>query len=208
MTASTSRNAPASLTAPTTATTSATAAPLSASLPAWDIDGPHSSVEFAVRHLMVATVTGRFRTLAGTFWLDSQRPELARVEAAIEAASIDTNEPNRDGHLRSPDFFDAAGHPQLTFRSTRVERLGEAEGRIHGDLTIRGVTRPVVLDVTHDGAIVDPDGKERHAFTAETTIHRKDFGLTWNMALETGGVLVGDKVRVTLRIQGVRRQDA
>lgn len=183
-------------------------APQAAQVPAWDIDPAHSSAEFAVKHLMIATVTGRFKGLAGTLHLDPEAPGRASVEATVDVASVDTAAPQRDDHLRSADFFDAANHPRMTFRSTRVELTGPDQAAIAGDLTIRGTTQPVVLNATFDGSATDPWGNARLAFTGETTLNRRDFGLTWNQALETGGVLVGDKVRVTLRIAAVRRKDA
>ncbi len=172
----------------------------------WEFDPAHSFAEFAVRHLMVSTVTGRFKALRGSIALDKASIQDSRVEAEIEAASIDTGTADRDNHLRSPDFFDVAKHPKLTFRSSRVEDLGEDSLRVHGDLTVIGVTRPVTLDVSYLGEILDPWGNRRRGFTAETTLHRKDFGMTWNQVLDSGGVLVGDRVRVTLNIEAVEKR--
>lgn len=170
----------------------------------WDVDPAHSIAEFRVKHLMIATVTGTMRVAGGTIRYDPARPEDAVVEATLEAASIDTRATDRDAHLRSPDFIDAEGHPTLAFRGTRVEPAGDGF-RVEGDLTIRGVTRPVTLEVEHEGEARDPWGKTRAALTATTTLDRSEWGLTWNQALEAGGVLVGDKVKVTLRVQAVRR---
>jgi len=167
------------------------------------IEPSHSSAEFSVKHLMVTTVNGRFRTLSGTIVVDAANPVASRVEAEIDVASIDTGVADRDAHLRSADFFDAEKYPTITFKSTRVEPEGEDEARVVGDLTIRGVTREVVLQVTREGVAKDPWGKTRMGFTGETAISRKDFGLNWNVALETGGVLVSDKVKITLNISAV-----
>ncbi len=174
----------------------------------WEFDPAHSSAEFAVRHLMVSTVTGRFKALRGSIALDEASIQDSRVEAEIEAASIDTGTADRDNHLRSPDFFDVVKHPRLNFRSSRVEDLGEDSLRVHGDLTVIGVTRPVTLDVSYHGEIRDPWGNRRRGFTAETTLHRKDFGMTWNQVLDSGGVFVGDRVKVTLNIEAVEKRKA
>ncbi len=170
---------------------------------AWAFDPAHSFVEFSVRHLMISTVTGRFRSLKGSVVLDEASLEDSRVEADIEAASIDTGVADRDNHLRSADFFDVANHPRITFRSMAIEDLGGDSGRMHGEVTIRGVTRPVALEVSYLGEIRDPWGNRRRGFTAQATLYRKDFGMTWNQVLDSGGVLVGDKVKVTLNIEAV-----
>ncbi len=170
----------------------------------WTIDANHSMAGFAVRHMMISTVRGRFAGVSGTFEFDEARPEAARVEATIPAATIDTGVPARDEHLRSPDFFEASRFPNLTFRSTGVESLGAARYRVRGDLTIRDVTRPVILEAKVSGSVSLPDGTTLIGFTAETSIDRRDFGLTWNQALETGGVLVGHEVAITLEIEASR----
>src|SRR3990172_6019873 len=149
----------------------------------WEFDPAHSSVELSVRHLMISTVTGRFKSLRGSVTRDEAAIENSRVEAEIDAASIDTGVADRDNHLRSADFFDVANHPKLVFRSTKIEDLGGDSGRMHGELTIRGVTRPVILDVSYLGEIRDPWGNRRRGFSAETTLYRKDFGMTWNQVL-------------------------
>jgi polyisoprenoid-binding protein YceI len=164
------------------------------------IDRSHSQVAFQVRHLL-SKVTGRFADFAGTIQFDEADPQSSRVEVAIQASSIDTAEVDRDTHLRSADFFEVETYPTLTFTSTSVKpRRGDAYDVI-GDLTIHGVTRHVTLPVSYLGRARDPWGNEKVGFEAELTINRKDFGLHWNAALETGGFLVGDDVKVMLSIQ-------
>ena len=173
----------------------------------WQLDPTHSSVEFAVKHMMMTTVRGRFKEIAATLRGDRDRPEQAAVEATIQVASIDTGVGDRDGHLRSPDFFDAEGHPQITFRSARVENAPKQEGdrfKVTGQLTIRGTTMDVVLDCEYLGRGADPWGKTRAGFSFRTEIDRQDWGLKWNQAIETGGVLVANKVRVEGEVQFVR----
>ncbi len=170
----------------------------------WTIDASHTLVEFAVKHMMIATVKGRFGEVSGKIVLDEASLENSSVEVEIDAASIDTRNADRDAHLRSADFFDVETHPKLTFRSRRVELEGEGRFRVIGDLTIRGTTREVVLEVEDQGRGKDPWGGERAAFSARTEIDRTDFGLTWNAALETGGVLVSDRVRISLEVEAVR----
>ena len=172
---------------------------------AWQIDPSHTLVEFAVKHMMFSTVKGRFGGVQGTIVVDEADPARSSVEAEIDAATIDTREPDRDAHLRSGDFFDAEHFPVISFRSTRVEARGRDRLLVVGDLTIRGATREVVLETVVNGQGVNPDGQEVVGLTAETTLSRRDFGLTWNVALEAGGVLVGDSVKVTLEIQTVRQ---
>lgn len=170
----------------------------------WTLDPTHSMVELQAKHMMFTTVRGRFTAVSGTLSLDEADITRARVEAAIEAASIATGEENRDTHLRSADFLDVENYPAITFTSTRVEQVGTDRLRVAGDLTIRGVTRDVVLDTTYNGRGVNPWGKEVIGYTAETTINRRDFGLVWNVALEAGGVLVSDAVKISLEIQAVK----
>jgi len=172
----------------------------------WDIDPAHSSAEFAVRHMMISSVTGRFNSLRGSIEYDPAAPTLGRAEAEIDARTIDTGVEDRDTHLRSPDFFDVANHPTISFRGTAVETGDGDEGRLAGELTIRGVTRAVALDVEKEGEGVDPWGNARVAFLAKATLNRKDFGVSWNQVLDNGGVLVGDKVKVTLRIEAIARK--
>jgi polyisoprenoid-binding protein YceI len=171
----------------------------------WQIDPAHSTVEFAVKHMMVTTVKGQFTGISGTITLDEADLARSSVAVEIDAASVTTRDPQRDGHLRSADFFDVANHPKITFTSTRVEALGPDRLRVTGDLTIRGVTRPVVLDVTYHGRGVTPFGTTIVAFSAETTISRADFGLTWNVALEAGGVLVSDAVKISIEVEAIRQ---
>src|SRR5262249_6301428 len=146
---------------------------------AWQLDTVHSQVEFAVKHMMVATVRGRFKKFSGTVALDEQQPEQSHVEVTLDAASVDTGEDRRDGHLRSPDFFDVESYPTLTFKSTRVEHLGGDHYRVTGDLTIRDVTREVPLDVALEGEHRDMQGQRRAGFAITGSINRKDFGLNW-----------------------------
>ena len=171
----------------------------------WAIDPVHSSVEFAVRHLMITTVKGRFADVQGTVVLDDASPSGSSAEITIQASSIDTREPQRDAHLRSADFFDAENFPTLTFRSRSVRDWQDEGFTLVGDLTIHGVTREVALDVTSEGRTKDPWGGERAGFTATTKIKRSDFGLTWNMALETGGVVVGDDIKIALDVELVKQ---
>jgi polyisoprenoid-binding protein YceI len=153
---------------------------------------------------MITNVRGRFAQIAGEIQIDDQNIERSTVSVDIDVASIDTREPRRDDHLRSADFFDAATWPTLTFRSDRVQRVDDERLRVSGQLTIRDVTRPVVLDARIEGRSRDPWGGERIAFSATTLIDRRDYGLTWNQALETGGVLVGNDVRISLEVQALR----
>ena len=172
----------------------------------YSIDKAHSEVAFQVRHLLTK-VRGRFADFEATLTYDEERPERSTVSAVIQAASIITNETDRDTHLRSADFFDVEKHPTLRFASTQVRRQGDGFA-VEGDLTIRGVTRPVTLAVSYLGKAKDPWGNERVGFEAETTINRKDYGLNWNAVLETGGFLVGDEVRILLSVQAVPQQAA
>lgn len=170
----------------------------------WNIDASHSIAEFAVRHMMVSTVKGRFGRLEGAIEGDEARPAASSVRATIDVASIDTHDEQRDAHLRSDDFFNAEKYPHITFVSKRVERVDEERYRIVGDLTIRDVTKEVVLDAEFEGQVRDPYGNQRAGFSATTQINRRDFGVSFNAALETGGVIVGDKVKITLHIEAVR----
>jgi polyisoprenoid-binding protein YceI len=168
----------------------------------YTIDPAHTSVEFVGRHLMITKVRGRFPDVTGTITIDDE-PERSHVEVDIDVASLDTGHPDRDTHLRSADFFDADNHPTMRFTSTKVAAAGADTWKVTGDLTVRDVTHPVTLDVAFDGAGVSPVGDQRISFSASAEIDREDWGLTWNMALETGGVLVGKKVRVELNVQAV-----
>ncbi|HVY46510.1 MAG TPA: YceI family protein [Minicystis sp.] len=169
----------------------------------WKIDTSHSSVAFTVRHMMIAKVRGQFAKWQGTITLDDDVAN-SSAEATMEVASLDTHEAQRDGHLKSADFFDAEKHPTLTFKSTRVEPTGKDHYRLTGDLTIRGTTKPVTLEVESLGGGKDPWGNQRVAFAAKGSIDRRDFGLTWNQALEAGGVLVSEKVDLDVEVQAVK----
>ena len=168
----------------------------------YSIDKKHSDVTFLVRHLLTR-VRGRFADFDGTIDFDEERPQQSSVSFTIQANSIDTNEKDRDAHLRSADFFEVEKYPTLTFRSTEIKTDGENEYDLVGDLTIHGVTRRVSFDAAFLGKAKDPWGNDRIAFEAETTVNRKDFGLHWNAALETGGFLVGDDVKISLSLQAV-----
>src|SRR5215471_2105404 len=171
----------------------------------WNIDAVHSSAEFKVRHMMITNVKGQFTALEGVLTLDEDDVTKSRIEATIDAASINTRDAQRDAHLKSADFFDVEKFPELKFTSTRVTRTGEAELAVEGNLTIHGVTRKVVFAVEGPSlAGKDPWGNTRIGLSAATKINRKDFGLTWNAALETGGFLVGDDVTITLDVQAVK----
>lgn len=174
----------------------------------WNIDPQHSEVGFEVKHMMFATVRGRFEEIEGTVELGSEDAiEQSRAEVVIQAGSINTSQAQRDEHLRSADFFDVESFPTLSFRSTSVSRDVTGELIIEGELAMRGVTREVELKATETGRGTDPWGGERIGFSAGTTIDRRDFGLTWNQALETGGVLVGTEVKISLEIQAVLAAD-
>jgi polyisoprenoid-binding protein YceI len=169
------------------------------------IDPAHTTVGFAVRHLMIAKVRGRCTSVSGTIAIPpgSDLPE--SVDVTIDAGTIDTREPQRDDHLRSADFLDVATHPSITFRSTEISGTPQAF-TIRGDLTIRGTTRPVALEAAFEGRANDPWGNLRAGYEAHTTISRKDFGLTWNQVLESGGVAVGDEVRIELNVEAVAQK--
>jgi polyisoprenoid-binding protein YceI len=179
-----------------TSTASATA------LRTFIIDKAHSEVAFQVRHL-ITKVRGRFTDFDGTIAFDESRPADASVTLTIKAASIDTSEKDRDTHLRSADFFSADEYPTITFVSRRVQPTGARTFDVTGDLTIRGVAREITMPVEYLGTAADPWGKQRAGFEAETTLNRKDSGLTWNAALETGGFLVGDEVKISFSIQAI-----
>lgn len=169
----------------------------------WEIDPAHSSVEFVARHLMLAKVRGRFAGFSGTLNV-ADVPEESWVDVTIDAATIDTREPQRDQHLRSPDFLDAERYPTLRYEGGGLEQNGGSRFKLFGSLTIRAVTRPLILDVEFQGVTEDPWGGTRAVFSASAEIDREDFGLTWNQALETGGVLVGKRVRIEIEIEAVR----
>ena len=168
---------------------------------AWNIDNAHSMVEFSVRHMMISTVRGRFTAFSGTVSADPDNQLKSSVLGSVQAASIDTHDGNRDAHLRSADFFDAEKYPTLDFFSKRIEKTDDETYRVTGDLTIRDTTREVAFEVTDNGKGKDPWGNTRWGLEATTAINRKDFGLTWNVGLETGGWLVGDQVKIHAEIE-------
>ena len=174
----------------------------------WLIDGSHTRANFSVRHMMISTVHGHFDKVEGAVDFNEHDPARSTVDVKIAAASIDTRDEKRDGHLKSPDFFDAEKYPYLVFKSTKAEKTGEATGRLYGNLTIRDVTKPVVLDVEYNGQAKSPWGTLSAGFTATAKINRKDWGLNWNVALETGGVLVGDAVTINLEVEVVKQAEA
>jgi len=173
----------------------------------WQIDPAHSSIEFAVKHMMFTTVKGRFKELEGTIEVDEQNPDRSVVDVQIAASSIDTGSPDRDAHLRSADFLDVENHPFVTFHSRRFEGAMKNEGdpfRVIGDLTIRGKKIEVALDAVYQGTGKDPWGGTRAGSQATTKIDRRDWGLQWNQALETGGVLVANDVKIEIEVQAVK----
>lgn len=169
----------------------------------WQIDPAHTVVGFTVRHMVIAKVHGRFTRFEGSVVLKQNELTPVSAEVKIEAASIDTGVGDRDGHLRSEDFFDAEKHPHLTFRSKSVQSLDKTRFKVVGDLTIRGNTREVTLEAEFLGRAKDPFGDDRVAFTAKTSIDRKDFGLVWNKLTETGSLLVGERIDINLEVQAV-----
>ena len=178
--------------------TTATPATGTAAQTTWSIDPAHSHVGFGIRHLMISTVRGQFTDVKGTVAVDERDPTSAKIDITIATQSVTTGDEKRDGHLRSPDFFDVERFPAITFRSKRVEGRSGNSFRVLGDLTIRDVTREVVVDVELLGRAQDPGGDDRAAVEARTQINRGDYGLTWNAALEAGGVLVGDEVKISI----------
>ncbi len=171
----------------------------------WNIDPVHSAAQFKVKHMMISNVKGEFTSVKGSLDFDEQNIENSRVQAEIDASTINTREPQRDAHLKSADFFDVEKYPTLSFRSTQVSRKDDGELAVAGELTVHGVTRPVTFSVEGPSEPTkDPWGNTRIGLSATTKINRKDFGLTWNAALETGGILVGEEVTITLDVQFVK----
>ena len=170
------------------------------------IDASHSRIGFVARHAMVTKVRGSFNEFEGSGYFDADHPENSRLELVIKAASIDTRNADRDGHLRSNDFFAMDEYPEITFRSTSVEQTDDAEYRVTGDLTIKGVTKPVTIDFDYTGAAVDPFGNQRIGLEGTTTINRKEWGVNWNAPLEAGGVLVSEKVTLEFEVSAVRTE--
>jgi polyisoprenoid-binding protein YceI len=187
-----------------TTTPATTSAP---TLTTWKIDPAHSHAEFAIRHLMISTVKGRFGAVNGTVVTDESDLTRSKVEVSIDVNTIDTHEPQRDAHLKSPDFFHAEKHPTIDFRSTRISDVASdnSEFKLIGDLTIHGVTREISLHVASEGRGKDPWGGERAGFSAQTKIKRSEFGLTWNQVLEAGGFVVGDDVKITVDVELVKQ---
>lgn len=172
----------------------------------WTVDPMHAEVGFAVKHLMISTVRGRFGAVEGTVVVNEADPSQSRIDVTIDVTSIDTRQEMRDNHLRSADFFDAENHPKMTFVSKKFIGDLTDEFKVVGDLTIRGNTREVTLDVTPTGRGNDPWGNERAGFEAKAKISRKDFGLEWNQALETGGVVVGDEVKISIDVELIKQK--
>lgn len=167
----------------------------------WQIDSTHTGVEFAVKHLMISTVKGHFSDVSGTLKGDITEPESFELNVAIGTASVDTRQAQRDGHLRSADFFDAETFPAIEFKGKRIDGDVASEFKLYGDLTIRDVTRELVLDVTNEGSVRDPWGGERIGFSAKAKLDRKDFGLTYNQALEAGGWVIGDEIKISVDVE-------
>jgi polyisoprenoid-binding protein YceI len=172
----------------------------------WQLDPAHSNVEFSVRHLMISNVKGQFEKVSGTVTSDGDKPSSVQIQAQIDANSINTRVEKRDQHLKSPEFFDVAKYPTIAFKSTKIEAAGPGKWKLYGDLTLHGVTKPVVLDVEGPTTpMKDPFGNTRVGASATTKIDRKDFGLTWNKALEAGGVVVGDEVTVMIDVEATKK---
>ena len=174
----------------------------------WAIDPAHTNVEFAVKHLMISNVKGRFAEVTGTLEGDATDPSTFDLDVNVDVASIDTRQAQRDAHLRSPDFFNADQWPSMRFTGKRVENQNGDQFELVGDLTIRDVTREITLDVTSEGSVTDPWGNSRIGFSARGKIDRRDFGLTWNQALEAGGFVVGDQVKISVDVEFTAVADA
>jgi polyisoprenoid-binding protein YceI len=182
------------------------ALPVLANADTWQIDPPHTNVEFSVQHMMISNVKGQFQKTSGTITVNGNDPTSAKIDATIDASSIDTRVDKRDMHLKSPEFLDVAKYPTITFKSTKVEADGPGKWKVTGDLTLHGVTKPVVLEVESSGTpIHDPMGDTRAGASATTKIKRGDFGLTWNKVLESGGVMVGDEVAISIDVEAIKK---
>ncbi|HWJ40034.1 MAG TPA: YceI family protein [Candidatus Limnocylindrales bacterium] len=182
------------------------ALPVLAHADTWQIDPAHTNVEFSVRHMMISNVKGQFQKTSGTVDVNGKDPTSAKIDATIDATSINTRVDKRDAHLKSPAFLDVDKFPTITFKSTKVEADGTGKWKVTGDLTLHGVTKPVVLDVESTGTpVTDPMGNTRTGASATTKISRKDFGLTWNQPLETGGVMVGDEVAISVDVEAIKK---
>lgn len=169
----------------------------------WKFDAAHTSASFSAKHLMVTTVRGHFAAPTGTLEFDPENPAASKVEATIDATTLVTGVTDRDNHLKSADFLEVDKYPTITFKSTKVELTGDSEGKVTGDLTIHGVTRPVTLNVEYLGMVNSPFGDKRVGFTATAKINREDWGLTWNVAIEAGGVLVGKDIKLELDLEAI-----
>lgn len=174
----------------------------------WQIDASHTEIGFNVRHMMISKVRGQFEAFSGSVDFDPDNLEATSAELTIQTASINTRNDDRDNHLKSPDFFDAATYPTITFKSTRVEKLNDNKGRLIGDLTIKDVTKVVELDVEYFGTAQSPWGTTSAGFAISGKLNRKEFGLTWNQALETGGVLVGEDVNLAIEVELAKQAEA
>ncbi|MGW2349578.1 YceI family protein [Actinacidiphila glaucinigra] len=188
----------------TAAVTTAPSADLAHLTGEYTIDPTHSEVGFSVRHAMVTTVRGQFAEYEGKLHLDGSKPANSSAEVTIKVVSIDTNQTQRDEHLRTGDFFDAATYPEIRFRSSSAEQVDDETYRMHGDLTIKDTTKPVSIDFTYNGSATDPYGNLRVGFEGSTTVNRSDWGLTYNAALEGGGVLISEKVKLTFDISAIK----
>ena len=174
----------------------------------WQIDTAHSQIEFSVRHMMITNVRGRFDKFTGSIEFDENNPANSKIDVQIDLNSINTRDEKRDGHLRSPDFFDVANYPTATFKSKAIVLAGKNTGRVTGDLTIRGITHEVTLDVELVGVLKNPWGAQSAGFNAHTKINRKDWNLNWNVALEAGGWLVGDEIGINIETELIKVPDA
>jgi polyisoprenoid-binding protein YceI len=172
----------------------------------WKIDPSHSEIQLSVRHMMISKVRGRFESFSGEVNFNEENPAASSVDVTIDASSISTRDEGRDGHLKSPDFLNVEEYPALRFKSNRVEVVNDRKGRIYGELTIRDISREVVLDAEFSGKAKSPWGTTSAGFSATTSFDRKDWGLGWNQALETGGILVGDKVDVSIDLELVQQE--
>ncbi|HWX38851.1 MAG TPA: YceI family protein [Candidatus Sulfotelmatobacter sp.] len=189
--------------------TTVTAASQSVKPTEWKLDPAHSAAHFSVRHLMISNVRGEFTKIGGSVLLNPADPTKSSVEVTIDAGSLSTREPQRDEHLRSADFFDVAKYPTLTFRSKRIEKLGEEYFKVTGDLTIHGVTKEITFDIEGPTpSVKDPWGNVRAGITGATKINRKDFGLVWNALTESGGVMVGDEVKINIEVELIQQTPA
>lgn len=185
------------------------AIPAAAGNSTWQIDPAHSTAQFSVRHLGISSVHGQFHKVTGTIFIDDKDIAKSAVDVRIDASTVDTQEPDRDKHLKSADFFDIEHYPAMTFKSTKVEQLAPGKLRVTGDLSIRGVSKQIVLDVEGpSAAIKDPWGSERAAASATVKINRQDFGVKWNKTLDSGGLMIGDDVAITLEVEMVKSPQA